>query len=231
MNRKAPQAGGLREAGVPPFSPLSSSQMKHIQTILLQDKCNVNIQHIEDYLTQLQTMIADLPAELLDQVVDILLKSARNGRKIFLCGNGGSAANASHIACDLAKNTAVPGAPPLRVIALTDNMALMTAWANDTSYDNVFAAQLAPLIEPGDVVIGISASGNSVNVLNAIALANEGNATTIGFTGDTGGRLAGMVDLCLHAPSPRMDQQEDAHLIFGHCITAAVRDAFAQEYA
>ncbi len=191
----------------------------------------MNVQHIENYLTQLQTMIADLPAELLDQVVDILFKSARDGRKVFLCGNGGSAANASHIACDLAKNTMVPGAPPLKIIALTDNMALMTAWGNDTAYDNVFAAQLAPLIEPGDVLIGISASGNSANVLNAIALANERNATTIAFTGDTGGQLAGMVDLCLYAPSPRIDQQEDAHLIFGHCITAAVREAFAREYA
>ncbi len=191
----------------------------------------MNVQHIENYLTQLQTMIAGLSADLLDQVVDILFKSARNGQKVFLCGNGGSAANASHIACDLAKNTIVPGAPPLKIIALTDNMALMTAWANDTSYDNVFAAQLTPLIEPGDVLIGISASGNSANVLNAVALANKQGATTIAFTGDTGGKLAEMVDLCLYAPSPRMDQQEDAHLIFGHCITAALREAFTQEYA
>jgi D-sedoheptulose 7-phosphate isomerase len=109
-------------------------------------------------------------------------------------------------------------------------MALMTAWGNDTSYDNVFAAQLAPLVEPGDVVIGISCSGNSANVLNAINVAREHGANTIGFSGDHGGRLKNVVDLCICVPSPRIEQQEDVHLILEHSICAAIRDKLTQEY-
>jgi len=186
---------------------------------------------VETYLTQLQETIANLPSELIDQVISILLECAQNGHKVFICGNGGSASTASHFACDLAKNTMVSGAPPFRVVALTDNMALMTAWANDTSYDNVFAAQLAPLIEAGDVVIGISCSGNSGNVLNAVTLAHQQGAITIGFTGDQGGQLTEMVDICIQAPSPHIEQQEDVHLILEHCICTAIREQLIRQYA
>lgn len=179
--------------------------------------------HIQAYFIQLQEMIAKLPTDLIDQVVALLLESARQGKKVFIFGNGGSASTASHFACDLAKNTQVPGAPQFRVIALTDNMALMTAWANDTSFDNVFAAQLSPLVEAGDVVIGISCSGNSANVLRAMEVARQRGAITIGFTGDNGGRLKHLVDLCVQTPSPRIEQQEDAHLILEHCICAVLR--------
>ncbi|HLF66963.1 MAG TPA: SIS domain-containing protein [Gammaproteobacteria bacterium] len=186
---------------------------------------------IETYLTELQQTVAALPSELIEQIIDILLDCAQTSNKVFICGNGGSASTASHFACDLAKNTIVMGAPSFRVIALTDNMALMTAWANDTSYDNVFAAQLNPLVEPGDVVIGISCSGNSGNVLNAIAVAQHHGAVTIGFTGDEGGQLKNMVDVCIQVSSPRIEQQEDVHLILEHCICAAIRDKLTQEYA
>jgi len=107
----------------------------------------------------------------------------------------------------------------------------MTAWANDTAYDNIFAAQLEPLVEPDDVVIGISCSGNSGNVLRAMAVARQAGATTIAFTGDQGGRLKEMVDLCLQVPSPRIEQQEDVHLILEHCICTAVRAELAQSSA
>lgn len=186
---------------------------------------------VEIYLMQLQDTVANLPSGLIDQVIAILLEAAHAGKKVFICGNGGSASTASHFACDLAKNTIVPGAPAFRVIALTDNMALMTAWANDTDYDNVFAAQLNPLVEAGDVVIGISCSGNSGNVLNALAVARQHGATTIGFSGDQGGQLKEMVDVCILAPSPRIEQQEDAHLVLEHCICAAIRDELTRQYA
>lgn len=179
--------------------------------------------HVVTYLAQLQKTVANLPVDLIDRVIAILLESARQGNKVFILGNGGSASTASHFACDLAKNTQVPGAPHFRVIGLTDNMALMTAWANDTAFDNIFAAQLSPLVEPGDVVIGISCSGNSVNVLKAMEVARQHGATTIGFTGDRGGQLKDRVDLCIQVPSPRIEQQEDAHLILEHCICAAIR--------
>jgi len=186
---------------------------------------------VETYLTELQQTVAAVPPELIEQIIDILLDCARTGNKVFICGNGGSASTASHFACDLAKNTIVMGAPAFRVIALTDNMALMTAWANDTDYDNVFAAQLNPLVESGDVVIGISCSGNSGNVLKAMTVARHHGAVTIGFTGDKGGQLKGLVDVCIQVPSPRIEQQEDVHLILEHCICAAIRDKLTQESA
>ncbi|GIK40284.1 MAG: phosphoheptose isomerase [Chloroflexota bacterium] len=180
-------------------------------------------QHIETYMSELQQVVAKLSPTLIEQVITILLDCAQQGRQVFVFGNGGSASTASHFACDLAKNTQAPGAPRLRVIGLTDNMALMTAWANDTAFDNIFAAQLEPLLKPGDAVIGISCSGNSGNVLRAMEVARQRGATTIGFTGDHGGRLKDRVDVCIQAPSPRIEQQEDAHLILEHCICAAIR--------
>lgn len=187
--------------------------------------------HIQTYLTQLQETIGQIPEELIDRVIDILLLNVKSGGKVFLCGNGGSASTASHFACDLAKNTVVRGAPHFRVIALTDNMALVTAWANDTAYDNVFAAQLDPLVQPGDVVIGISCSGTSINVVKAMEVARQHGAITVAFTGDTGGHLKDMVDVCLQVPSPRIEQQEDIHLVLEHCICSAVRERLVQEYA
>ena len=189
-----------------------------------------NTQYIETYMAQIQEVVANLPMDIVEQIIDMLLESARCGSKVFICGNGGSASTASHFVCDLAKNTSVPGAPQFRVIGLTDNMALMTAWSNDTAYDNAFAAQLSPLVEPGDVVIGISCSGNSANVLNAMDVARQRGASTIGFSGDHGGRLKDMVDVCICVPSPRIEQQEDVHLILEHSICAAIRDKLTQEY-
>lgn len=137
-------------------------------------------------------------------------------------GNGGSASTASHFVCDLAKRTRVPGWPNFRVIGLTDNMAIFSAYANDEGYDTVFAEQLNNLVNPGDVVIGISASGNSANVLNAISLANSRGAKTVGFVGLNGGKLITMAQYILHAQTDRIDQAEDIHLILEHMIADAL---------
>ena len=188
------------------------------------------IKNVETYLTQLQQTVANLSPDLIDQVVTLLLERTRWGSTVYIFGNGGSAATASHFACDLAKNTMVPNAPRFRVIALTDNISLISAWANDTAYENIFAAQLKPLVEAGDVVIGISCSGNSPNVLKAMAVAREHGAITIAFTGDQGGSLKGMADLCIQVPSPSIEQQEDVHLIMEHCICAAIREELNREY-
>jgi len=192
---------------------------------------NSSVQFLETYLIELQQVVAQLSVEKMDQVVDILINNVKSGGKVFMCGNGGSASTASHFACDLAKNTVVSGAPHFKVIALTDNMALVTAWSNDTAYDHVFSAQLDPLVQAGDVVIGISCSGNSQNVINAMDIARQHSATTIAFTGDTGGRLKDLVDLCILVPSPRIEQQEDVHLVLEHSICAAVRNRLKLEYA
>src|ERR1700680_5283845 len=130
----------------------------------------------------------------LETVLRLLEEAYRNGRRIFIMGNGGSAATASHFALDLAKNTIMPGAPRLKAISLTDHVPLITAWSNDTHYEHIFAEQLTNMMEPGDVVIGISASGNSANVINAVKLAQQSRAETIGLLGATGGKLKNMVD-------------------------------------
>jgi len=185
---------------------------------------------IETYLIELQETIAQVSTESVKQVIDVLIDCAERGNKVFICGNGGSASTASHFACDLAKNTQVEGAPLFKVIALTDNVELLTAWANDTTYNNVFAAQLAPLLETNDVVIGISCSGNSGNVLNALKLAKQQGAITIGFTGDIGGRLPELSDLHIKVASHRIEQQEDVHLILEHCICSTITNELKQKY-
>ena len=149
---------------------------------------------------------------------------AKRYKQVFILGNGGSASTASHFVCDLGKNTRVPGIPNFRVMGLTDNIALFSALANDEGYENVFAQQLANHLQPGDVVIGISTSGNSKNVVNAIQLANSGGAKTIGFTGFDSGELGSIVDVNLHVPSQSIEHVEDVHLVLEHLITKALRE-------
>src|SRR5437660_10098206 len=136
----------------------------------------------------------------LQAVLSILEEAYHNGHRIFVMGNGGSAATASHFALDLAKNTIMPGAPRLKAISLTDHVPLITAWSNDTHYEHIFAEQLANLIEPGDVVIGISASGNSPNVINAMKLTKQYKASTVALLGAKGGKLKDIVDAYVLAP-------------------------------
>lgn len=179
---------------------------------------------IKDYVTSLQDTLQRLPDDdAIDHVISEIVDAGEHGRTIFLLGNGGSAATASHFACDLAKGTQHHGMRPFRVIALTDNVPLMTAWGNDTSYDRIFAEQLRPLVQADDLVIGISGSGNSPNVLEAMHVAHEAGARTIGWTGFQGGKLKALVDLCIVVPSNCMEQIEDIHLILEHAICTALR--------
>src|SRR5690606_28420677 len=173
---------------------------------------------IRQYFATVQSVLNTVPFDAADAVVDVLMQANRAGKTVFICGNGGSATTATHFACDLAKRTIVEGQPRFRVIALTDNIALMTALSNDISYDQVFAEQLRPLVCAGDVVIAISGSGNSPNVLNAVAVANAAGATTIGFWGFAGGKLKDMVDLPVHIPHHNMAMVEDIHLMLEHAI-------------
>jgi D-sedoheptulose 7-phosphate isomerase len=185
---------------------------------------------VSDYINDLQQALLRLPQETIHQAIDVLHEARLNDRQVFILGNGGSASTASHFACDLAKNTRVPGWPSFRVLPFTDNMALMTAYANDEGYENVFSQQLACFVRAADIVIGISTSGNSPNVLNAVKLANKAGATTIGMTGFDGGQLAGLVDIDLHVQSNRIEQVEDIHLMFEHVITFALRDRLVRQY-
>ncbi len=160
----------------------------------------------------------------LEAVLQLLEDAYRHGHRIFIMGNGGSAATASHFALDLAKNTIMPGVPRLKAISLTDHVPLITAWSNDTAYEHIFAEQLANMIEPGDVAIGISASGNSPNVINALRLAKSYHAATIGLLGAKGGKIMPMVDAYVLAPGQNIEQEEDAHMILTHVITRHMRE-------
>lgn len=178
---------------------------------------------INKYFVELEQMIKSISLTQLHAVLSLLEEAYRNGHRIFIMGNGGSAATASHFALDLAKNTIMPGAPRVKAISLTDHVPLITAWSNDTAYEHIFAEQLATMIEPGDVVIGISASGNSPNVINALHLAKQLGGVTIGLLGAQGGKIKYIVDACILAPGQNIEQEEDAHLILAHIITRHMR--------
>jgi D-sedoheptulose 7-phosphate isomerase len=166
--------------------------------------------------------------EDIQDVIDVLLSANYVGSTVFVLGNGGSAATASHFACDLAKGTITPDRPRFRVVALTDNVPLMTAWSNDVAYEDVFAEQLSGLIRQGDVVVAFSGSGNSPNVLRAVELARRQGGLTIGFSGFAGGRLSELVDMPVVVPCDCMEQIEDVHIILCHLISTALRERLRQ---
>ncbi len=179
---------------------------------------------IRHYIEEVGTILARLPVEELESVVKILQEARVNKRGVFIFGNGGSAATASHFVCDLNKGAITEGQLRFRAIALTDNLPLISAWANDTSYNDVFTQQLENYLEPGDVVIGISVSGNSMNVVNALEFAKLRGATTLVFTGFDGGKVKDIAHLCLAVPNNSMEQVEDIHLLLEHIITTCLRE-------
>ncbi|MBI4761689.1 MAG: D-sedoheptulose-7-phosphate isomerase [Chloroflexota bacterium] len=179
---------------------------------------------IQRYLSTLQQTMGKLPQPLIAEVIYTLQRARMQGNQVFIMGNGGSASTASHFVCDLAKNTRNPALPHFRAIGLADNMEIFSAYANDEGYENVFSQQLINLIKPADVVIAISASGNSKNVVNAVEEARKYGATTIGFTGFNGGRLGQIVDLHIHVPSDIIEHVEDIHLMLEHMIVRTIKD-------
>jgi len=182
------------------------------------------LEEITQYFSEVNAMVEAISLPHLHAVLKLLEQAYQNGHRIFIMGNGGSAATASHFALDLAKNTIMPGVPRLKAISLTDHVPLITAWSNDTAYEHIFAEQLANLIEPGDVAIGISASGNSLNVINALQLAKTSAAYTIGILGARGGKIKDMVDAYILAPGQNIEQEEDAHMILAHVVTRHMRE-------
>jgi D-sedoheptulose 7-phosphate isomerase len=182
---------------------------------------------IKNYLNAIDGVLKNLPLTKIEQIIELIYKTYVNDHFIFLMGNGGSAATASHLACDFGKGTVAPGQKRMKVMSLTDNLPLITAWANDTQYENIFAEQLAHFVSSDDLVIGISGSGRSKNVLNALKLAKECGALTVGLTGFDGGEMKDIVDYCLIVPSDNMQQIEDCHLIITHLIFSVLRNRLA----
>ena len=177
------------------------------------------------YFENYARVVAELPYDHIERAADELYQAYQQERKVFLFGNGGSAALASHFACDLGKGTvsANKSTKRFQVLSLTDNTPLMTAWANDTSYEQVFAEQLRNFIQGGDIAFGISGSGSSPNVLLALQVARECGAINIGLTGFKGGKMAGLCDLCMIIPSDNMQIIEDLQLSIAHALFTVVR--------
>lgn len=179
----------------------------------------------QSYFENYGQVVTKLPYAQIEQVADALHRAYRDERRVFLFGNGGSAALASHFACDLGKGTTQPGRhnKRFRVLSLTDNIPLITAWANDVSYDQVFAEQLRNFAQPGDIAFGISGSGCSPNVLLALQAARELNAFTIGLTGFNGGKMPGLCNLCIIIPANNMQIIEDFQLSITHALFSMLR--------
>ena len=171
------------------------------------------------YFEELHRVMVSFPKDGIDQIANTLVGAYDGGKTVFLCGNGGSASLASHFACDLGKGTAYcNGGKRFRALSLTDNLPTLTAWANDSGYEDVFSEQLRNFVQPGDVALAISCSGNSKNVLNALQVAREAGATTVGISGFQGGEMQSLCDICVIVPSNNMQIIEDLHVAMTHSI-------------
>ncbi|MBM3773906.1 MAG: SIS domain-containing protein [Acidobacteria bacterium] len=171
----------------------------------------------EQYRAELLRAIDAIDLEKVGSLIELFGEARAAGRRIFVCGNGGSAATASHFACDIGKGASVQGRR-FRILALTDQMPTITAYSNDLSYEFVFVEQLKNFAEPGDLVMALSGSGNSPNVLRAIEYANSIGCRTIALTGRDGGKLGPLAELNIRVPVPHMGRIEDAHMIICHMI-------------
>ena len=179
---------------------------------------------IQAYFQTLARTIPQLPYSSIQQIISTILRAFEEDRSMFVFGNGGSAATASHVMCDLNKGTiASNGSRRLRVISLTDNVPSLTAWANDAGYEHVYSEQLKNFLQPGDVAFAISSSGNSPNILEALRTARKLGAVTIGMAGNHGGKMKTFCDICAVVPSDNIQVVEDLHHAIAHSILIAVR--------
>ena len=182
---------------------------------------------IGSYLKGLHSCLEEIKEGDIIEVVDIIMKAYTKGRKRVFMGNGGSATTASHFARDISIGTAVKGKPRLRAISLADNVAVITSLANDIDYGAIFKEQLIGQLDEDDVVIGISASGNSPNVLEAVKYARNVGAVTVGFIGFGGGKLKDLVDKSIVLSSHDYGQVEDTHLVLDHIFTCLIKERIA----
>lgn len=171
---------------------------------------------------------SSVSADAMARAAELLLTAHRQGKRIYLMGNGGSATTATHFACDLTKTARVSGLSPIRAFSLTDNPALVTAWGNDADFADIFAEQVAAFVEPGDVVIAISASGKSPNIVAGLEAAAVRGAHTIGLLGFDGGPSLEKVDVAIHVPCHDYGIVESLHLGVVHAVTAAIRAALGE---
>ena len=182
----------------------------------------------QKYLNQLSSVLNEFPHENFDKMIQEMMKSYEEERNIFVMGNGGSGATASHWAGDINKGCSLHLEKKFKMICLNDNIPMMMAYANDISYDDIFVEPMKNFFSPGDLVIGISGSGNSKNVLKAIEFANRKKGRTIGLCGYEGGKLHDMVDIPLLARVNDMQKVEDVHMIIVHISMQAISKKLGQ---
>lgn len=182
---------------------------------------------IERYFSQMEEIIKTISRQDIQRIIEVLFEAWKANKQVFIMGNGGSASTASHFVCDLAKGTIVDGKKRFRVIGLTDNVPLMSAWINDSGFENLFSEQLINLIHPGDVIIGISVHGGSgkdkggpwsQNLLKAMQLGKDRKCPTIGFSGFDGGAMKSLADICIVVPYNSTPQVESFHVALEHLI-------------
>jgi len=186
-----------------------------------------NIKYIETHFSEIEEIMRKISKEDISEAIDILFEAWKNGKKIYTMGNGGSASTATHFAADLAKTSIVEGKKRFKVVGLTDNIPLMSAWINDNGFENLFTGQLENLIEPQDVVVGFSVHGGSgsgsvglwsQNLLKAMKFAKDKGAKTIGFSGFDGGIFKKICDACIVVPINSTPQVESFHVVLHHLI-------------
>ena len=180
--------------------------------------------YVREYLETVGSLLARMPERDVEEIIDLLWDNYQHGRRVVFCGNGGSAATASHLPADFQKNMFLGGGRPWECLSLVDSVPLLTAWGNDTEYANIFAGQAKTWLRQNDLLVAISGSGNSPNVLAAVEAAHEMGALTIGWSGYGGGSLAKLVQYSIVVDSHNMQMVEDVHMVLGHVVYSALRD-------
>jgi D-sedoheptulose 7-phosphate isomerase len=197
-----------------------------------------NKQFIDKYFSDAKEVIDKISKDDIDKVINILFEAWKNSNKVYTMGNGGSASTATHFVADLAKAAIVEGKKRFKVIGLTDNIPLMSAWTNDDGFENLFTGQLENLIDPGDVLIGFSVHGGSgtgnagiwsQNLLKAMKFAKDKGAKTIGFSGFDGGAFKEMVDACVVVPINSTPQVESFHVVLHHLVVFGLKEKIKDE--
>jgi len=183
---------------------------------------------VSNYIEGLSGCLKELSRQDIDGIAEAIFAAYKKGRQIFIMGNGGSAATASHFARDLTIGTRAKGKPRIQAASLTDSVVMVTALANDVDYSSIFQEQLIGHVQKGDVAIGISASGNSPNVLKGMAFARSQGAVTIGLIGFGGGKLKELSDKAIILSSRDYGQVEDIHMALAHMIAYILREKLEQ---
>jgi len=180
------------------------------------------MEYFREYSKYLFHLLANLDYNAIEKITKIILEKNKQGRTLFLIGNGGSAATASHLATDISHGILLKGKPLIKAVSLVDSIPLITAICNDKGYEKIFTTQIKNLFQKGDVLIAISASGNSLNISKAVRLAKKMEGTTIGLVGFDGGKLAEICDYVIHVRTEKgqYGPVEDIHSFLGHMITS-----------